>query len=81
MKVFPGSSLLQITQGVASPGGKTPAADPTQFKAALRAAGPEASPLRQAAPRQAAATVRADRAPSEMPRENLPRGSLVDIRI
>ncbi len=81
MKVFPGSSLLQITQGVASSGRKNSAADPAQFKAALQAAGPQAPPLQQTRPPQTAAAVHAGPPDGDMPPRNLPRGSILDIKI
>lgn len=79
MKVYPGSSFLQITQGVSAPGragGKPPTESGQSFSAALRGSQPaEASPQ----PARAAPVEQAAR--GARPKPDTPRGAVLDIKV
>ncbi len=91
MKIFPGGSFLQITQGVGTParpnsGDAANSAAPAarQFADQLRGAGQvhQISQTRQAAPtRQMVETIQADQPHADAPPRDLPRGSLINIRV
>ncbi len=91
MKIFPGGSFLQITQGVGTPtrpnsgsalsSGETAA---RQFADQLLGAGriQHTGQVRQAGPaRQIVETTQVDRPHTEAPPRNLPRGSFINIRV
>ncbi len=79
MKVYPGSSFLQITQGVSAPGragGKPPSESGQSFSAALRGSQP-AEATRQ--PARAAPVEQTTR--SARPQADTPRGAVLDIKV
>jgi hypothetical protein len=92
MKVFPGSSFLQITQGVGTParasaGGETRPAggQPGQFAAQLRT-NTQVQPVQQIRPSGPAPrtpeTVRADGPqPDAAPPRDIARGSIINIKV
>jgi hypothetical protein len=76
MKVFPGSALLQATQGPTAAQVNSSRGAAQQFAATLRAAGLSEPPQKAEHPRQILHP-----SSSEKPRPDLPRGSLIDITV
>ncbi len=76
MKVFPGSAFLQAAQGPAAAQAEATKGAAQQFAATLRAAG-------LAEPPHKAEHTKLVLHPSssDQPRPDLPRGSLIDIRV
>ncbi len=76
MKVFPGTAFLQATQGPAAAQVKASKGAAQQFAATLRAAGLAEPPHKAEHPTQVLHPSSSDK-----PRPDLPRGSLIDIRV
>ncbi len=76
MKVFPGNALQQATQGPAPAQIKASNAAAQQFAAMLRAAGLSEAPHKVDHPGPVLHPSSSDK-----PRPDLPRGSLIDIRV
>ncbi len=76
MKVSPGSAFLQATQGAGAAQVKASKGAAQQFAATLRAAGLTAAPDKTDHPGQISQPSAPDK-----PRADLPRGSLIDIRV
>lgn len=75
LNVAPGGSLFQTTQGVSAPAPKGVVQRESGSATALRAAEVTNGPQRAQAAEMVPAT-----SPSEKPRPNMPRGSLLDIK-
>ena len=76
MKVLPGNALAQVTQGPTAAQIKASKGAAQQFAAILRAAGFTQAPDEAGHPRQIAHPSSSDKPPTD-----LPRGSLIDIRV
>ncbi len=76
MKVLPGTALPQATQGPSAAEIKGSKGAAQQFAATLRAAGLSEVPHKADHTRLVI-----DPSASDKPRPNLPRGSLIDIRV
>ena len=76
MKVFPGNALQQATQGPTPAQIKASNAAAQQFAATLRAAGLSEAPHKLDHPGPVLHPSSSDK-----PRPDLPRGSLIDIRV
>ena len=76
MKVLPGNALPQATEGPSAAQIKASKGAAQQFAAALRAAGLTEMPNKADHSRPVI-----DPSSSDKPRPNLPRGSLIDIRV
>ena len=76
MNVLPGTAFPQVTQGPSAAQIKASKGAAEQFSAALRAADLTEAPDKVDHPRQVLHPSSSDK-----PRPNLPRGSLIDIRV
>ena len=76
MKVLPGTTLPQATQGPSAAEIKASKGAAQQFAATLRAAG-----LTEMPNKADHTQLVIDPSASDKPRPNLPRGSLIDIRV
>ena len=76
MKVLPGTALPQATQGPSAAESKATKGAAQQFAATLRAAGLTEAPHKRDHVQQVLQL-----SSSDQPRPNLPRGSLIDIRV
>ncbi len=76
MNVLPGTAFPQVTQGPSAAQIKASKGAAEQFAAALRAADLTEAPDKVDRPRQVLHPSSSDK-----PRPNLPRGSLIDIRV